>query len=103
MHIKSGDTVQVIAGGDKGTVGKVTKVNTKTGQVIVEGVNIQTKHVKPSSDEEGGQIIKREAPVHHSNVQHYSETAKVVSRVGVKVEGDKKVRYLKKTGEVIDK
>jgi len=103
MHVKSGDLVKVIAGSDKGTVGKVTKVNTKTGKVLIDGVNIKTKHVKPSGEEEGGQIVKVEAPVHHSNVQHYSETAQVVSRIGFKVEGDKKVRYLKKTGEVIDK
>jgi len=103
MHVKSGDLVQVISGRDKGTVGKITKVNTKTGQVMIDGVNIKTKHVKPSGEEEGGQIVKAEAPVHHSNVQHYSESGKTVSRVGYKIEGDKKVRYLKKTGEVLDK
>ena len=104
MHVKSGDTIQVIAGKDKGKVGKISKVNTKTGQVLIEGVNIKTKHVKPTQgEEEAGQIIKKEFPVHHSNVQHYSESANVVSRIGHKVENGKKVRYLKKTGEVIDK
>lgn len=103
MHVKSGDLVQVIAGGDKGKIGKITSVNTKTGQVMIEGVNIKTKHVKPSAEGETGQIVKKEFPVHHSNVQHYSEASQVVSRVGHKVEGDKKVRFLKKTGEVIDK
>lgn len=105
MHVCSGDLVQVISGKDKGLVGKITRVNTKTGQVVVEGANIRTKHVKPQqgAEEEGGQIVKAEAPVHHSNVQHYSESAKTASRVGHKMEGDKKVRYLLKTGEVIDK
>jgi large subunit ribosomal protein L24 len=104
MHVKSGDMVQVISGHDKGKVGKITMVNTKTGEVAVEGVNIKTKHVKPTAgEEEGGQIVKKEYPVHHSNVQHYSESAQTTSRIGRKVENGKKVRFLKKTGEVIDK
>lgn len=105
MHVKSGDIVKVIAGKDKGKVGKIVKVNTKTGEVLVEGVNIKTKHVKPTpGEEEAGQITKKEYPVHHSNVQHYSEAQQTVSRLGHKVESDgKKVRYLIKTGEVLDK
>ena len=104
MHIKSGDLVKVIAGKDKGKVGKIVTVNTKTGQAIVEGTNIKTKHVKPTpNDEEGGQIIKKEYPVHHSNLQHYSESAQVSSRIGYRMEEGKKVRFLKKTGEAIDK
>jgi large subunit ribosomal protein L24 len=101
LHVKSGDLVKVIAGADKGKVGKITKVNRKTGQVVMEGVNLRTKHVKPMGEEEEGQIVKVEFPVHHSNVQHYSEAQGVVSRIGHKMEGDKKVRYLKKTGEVL--
>ncbi len=73
---------QVIAGSDKGTVGKITKVNTKTGTVIVEGVNIKTKHVKPTAQGETGQIVKKEFPVHHSNVQLYSTEKEVSSRIG---------------------
>lgn len=101
--MKTGDLVQVIAGGDKGKIGKVTKVNTKTGQVVVEGVNIKTKHVKPTNEEEGGQIVKSEFPVHSSNVQHYSEASAVRSRVGHKMQEGVKIRYLVKTGEVLDK
>lgn len=104
MHVKTGDTVQVIAGGDKGKVGKITKVNRKTGQVTVEGVNIRTKHVKPQNEEEGGKILKSEFPVHHSNVQHYSESSGVRSRISYRInEEGKKVRVMVKTGEVIDK
>lgn len=103
MHIRAGDLVKVIAGSDKGTIGKITKVNAKTGQVIVEGVNIKTKHVKPKAQGETGQIMKMEFPVHHSNVQLYSEKEGVVSRAGMKVLGDgSKVRFLKKTGEVLE-
>ncbi|GAB4823203.1 hypothetical protein N2152v2_010249 [Parachlorella kessleri] len=103
MHVKSGDTVQVIAGSDKGVVGKITKVNTKTGTVLVEGVNIKTKHVKPTQEGEAGQIVKKEFPVHHSNVQLYSTEKQVRSRIGYKVLDDgRKVRYLKKTGEIVD-
>ena len=101
LHVKSGDMVKVIAGADKGKVGKITKVNRKSGEVVMEGVNVRTKHVKPMGEEEEGQIVKVEFPVHHSNVQHYSEAQGVVSRVGHKMEGGKKVRYLKKTGEVL--
>lgn len=101
LHVKTGDIVKVIAGSDKGKVGKITKVDRKSGQVVMEGVNIRTKHVKPMGEEEEGQILRTEFPIHHSNVQHYSEAQGVVSRIGHKVEGGKKVRYLKKTGEVL--
>lgn len=102
MHVKTGDTVQVIAGTAKGTVGKVVKVLTKTGEVVVEGVNIKTKHVKPAAQGESGQIVKKEFPVHHSNVQLYSTEKQVRSRIGHKIdEAGKKVRYLKRTGEVL--
>jgi len=100
LHVKTGDNVKVISGADKGTVGKIKTVNRKTGQVVIEGVNVRTRHVKPMGEEEG-QIVKSEKPIHHSNVQHYSEAQGVVSRVGHKMEGGKKVRYLKKTGEVL--
>lgn len=100
MHVKSGDLVQVIAGKDKGKVGTITKVNTKTGEVLLEGVNIKTKHMKPQGEEEG-RIAKVEYPIHHSNVQHYSEAKEVRSRVGKKIVDGKKVRYLIKTGEVL--
>ncbi|KAL6782195.1 PRPL24 [Auxenochlorella protothecoides x Auxenochlorella symbiontica] len=103
MHVKTGDVVQVIAGDDRGKVGKIVKVHTKIGKVLIEGVNVKTKHVKPQSKEEAGQVMQQEYPIHHSNVAHYSEAQKVASRIGHKLNDDgKKVRFLKKTGEVID-
>ncbi|KAI7840760.1 hypothetical protein COHA_005574 [Chlorella ohadii] len=101
MHVRKGDTVKVIAGGDKGKVGTVLDINTKRGEVVVEGVNIKTKHVKPAAQGEEGQILKKEFPVHHSNVAVYSTAQQTHSRVGFKVVDGKKVRYLKKTGEVL--
>eukprot|EP00241_Pyramimonas_parkeae_P007442 CAMPEP_0114250142 /NCGR_PEP_ID=MMETSP0058-20121206/14538_1 /TAXON_ID=36894 /ORGANISM="Pyramimonas parkeae, CCMP726" /LENGTH=163 /DNA_ID=CAMNT_0001363775 /DNA_START=96 /DNA_END=587 /DNA_ORIENTATION=+ len=102
MHVKKGDTVQVIAGKDKGKVSEVTEVMTKTGKVMVKDVNMMTKHVKPRSAEEAGQIINKEAPIHHSNIMHYSKAKEVRSRVATKVKDDgTKVRVLVKTGEEI--
>lgn len=103
MHVKSGDTVQVIAGKDKGKVGEVLQVNPKASQVIVKGANMRTRHLKPRQDGESGQIVTEEAPIHSSNVMLYSEKEKVASRIGYTfTEDGKKVRVLKKTGEVID-
>jgi len=103
MHVKKGDTVQVITGKDKGKVGEVLTVIPKKSQVVVEGVNIRTKHVKPQQEGESGQIVTQEAPIHSSNVMLYSEKEKVVSRVCYTFNADgRKVRMLKKTGEVID-
>jgi large subunit ribosomal protein L24 len=103
MHVKKGDTIQVISGRDKGKVGAITTVNPKTSQVIVEGVNVRTKHVKPRQEGESGQIVTFEAPIHSSNVMHYSTKEKTVSRVGYTFTPEgRKVRTLKKTGEIID-
>ena len=103
MHVKKGDTVQVISGRDKGKVGEVMEAIPKSSQVIVKGVNIRTKHVKPQQEGESGQIATFEAPVHSSNVMLYSEKEKVVSRVCYTFTDDgRKVRMLKKTGEIID-
>lgn len=103
IHVRKGDTVQVIAGRDRGKVGEVLAVNPKTGQVVVEGVNIRTKHVKPQQEGESGQIVTQEGPVHSSNVMLYSEKEKVASRVAhTFTEDGRKVRMLKKTGEIID-
>jgi large subunit ribosomal protein L24 len=102
LHVKVGDTVQVITGKDKGQVGKVAQIFAKTSKVIVEGVNIQTKHQKPQDEGQTGQIITREAPIHSSNVMLYSEKQKTVSRVCYTMKDGKKVRMLKKTGEILD-
>ena len=103
MHVRKGDTVQVIAGRDRGKVGEILSVNPKKSQVIVQSVNIRTKHVKPQQEGESGQIVTQEAPIHSSNVMLYSEKEKVASRVAYTFDQDgRKVRMLKKTGEIID-
>lgn len=96
--IKKGDQVIVIAGKNKGSQGKVKSV--KNGKVLIEGVNNITKHAKPSQANPNGGIIKMEAPIDISNVMYLSKGKP--SRVGFKVDGDKKVRVAKATGEVID-
>ncbi len=103
MHVKKGDTIQVISGRDKGKVGEVTDTLPKTSQVVVKGVNVRTKHVKPQQDGESGQIATIEAPIHSSNVMLYSTKEQVASRVSYTfTEEGRKVRMLKKTGEIID-
>ena len=100
IRIKKGDTVKVIAGKDKDKEGKVIAINHKNNTVIVEGVNMITKHTKPSAANANGGIVHQEAPIAISNVM-YSIKGKV-SRIGYKMDGDKKVRVAKATGEVID-
>ena len=103
MHVKKGDMIQIISGRDKGKVAEIIQTLPKTSQVLVKGVNIRTKHVKPQQEGESGQITTYEAPIHSSNVMLYSEKEKVASRVGYTVTEDgRKVRVLKKTGEIID-
>ena len=100
MKIKKGDTVKVIAGKDKGKEGKVSAVDVKNGTVTVEGVNMHTKHTKPSAQNQNGGIITQEGPIHISNVMLVVKGQ--VTRVGFKVEDGKKVRIAKKNGSVID-
>ncbi|TVQ53619.1 MAG: 50S ribosomal protein L24 [Spirulina sp. DLM2.Bin59] len=103
MHVKKGDTVQVISGKDKGKVGEVLRSLPRISKIVVKGVNIRTKHVKPQQEGESGRIDTFEAPIHSSNVMLYSNKEKVASRVGYTVtEEGRKVRVLKKTGEIID-
>jgi large subunit ribosomal protein L24 len=103
LHVKKGDTVQVITGKDKGTVAEVLKTYPSLSKVLVKGVNIKTKHVKPQQEGESGQITTTEFPIHSSNVMLYSTKEKVASRVCYTVNSDgRKVRMLKKTGEIID-
>ena len=98
MKIKKGDTVRVIAGKDKDKEGKVLSV--KNGKVLVEGVNMLTKHTKPSAANQNGGIIHQEGPIDASNVMYVHNGD--VTRIGFKMDGDKKVRVAKKTGDVID-
>jgi len=103
MHVKKGDTVQVITGSDKGKVGEILRVLPKVSKVVVKDVNVRTKHVKPRQEGESGQITTFEAPIHSSNVMLYSTKENVASRVcHTFTEDGRKVRMLKKTGEIID-
>ena len=97
MKIKKGDTVKVIAGKDKDKEGKVLAV--KDGKVLVEGVNMVTKHTKPSAQNQQGGIVNKEAYIDASNVMLVVNGK--ATRVGFKMDGDKKVRYAKANGEVI--
>ncbi|WP_072726086.1 50S ribosomal protein L24 [Tepidibacter thalassicus] len=102
MRVKKGDTVVVIAGKDKGKKGKVLKVFPKTQRVIVEGVNMVTKHQKPNAKVQQGGIIHQEAAIHISNVMPFDAKAGKGVRVGFKVlEDGTKVRISRKTGEEI--
>lgn len=100
MKIKKGDTVKVIAGKDKDKEGKVIAVNKKDGKVLVEGVNMLTKHTKPSAANQNGGIVHQEGYIDASNVMYVHKGQ--ATKVGFKMDGDKKVRFAKKTGEVID-
>ena len=100
MKIKKGDMVKVIAGKDKDKEGKVISVDQKNGKVVVENVNMLTKHTKPSVANQNGGIVHQEGYIDASNVM-YLHNGKA-TRVGFKMDGDKKVRVAKSTGEVID-
>lgn len=103
MHIKKGDTVKVITGDYKGKTGKVLHVLKRENRVVVDGVNIISRHTRPSQTNPDGGIIKREAPIHASNVQVIDPKTKEATKVGNKVVDGKKVRYAKKSGTVLDK
>ena len=101
LKIKKGDTVYVNAGNDKGKTGKVLSVLKDEDRVIVEGVNIVSKHTKPNSKQPQGGIIKQEAAIHISNVNLIDPASSKPTRVGFKVEDGKKVRVAKKSGQEI--
>ncbi len=100
FKIKKGDTVKVIAGKDKDKEGKVISVDRKKNKVLVEGVNKITKHEKPSVANQNGGIVQKEAPIDASNVMYVHKGK--ATRIGFKIEKDKKVRYAKSTGDIID-
>ena len=101
MHkIKKDDMVKIIAGKDKDKTGKVLSVDSKKNEVVVEGCNMVTKHTKPSQTNQNGGIVHQEGPISASNVMFVSEGK--VSRIGYKMDGDKKVRVAKAIGKVID-
>ena len=99
FKIKSGDTVKVLAGDHKGSEGKVLQILKDKDRVLVEGVNMVSKHTKPSATNPQGGIVKKEAPLHMSNVA-LVENGEAV-RVGYRIEGDKKVRFSKKSDKAI--
>ncbi len=100
VKIRKGDTVKVIAGKDKDKEGKVLSVEPKKNRIVVEGVNMITKHTKPSASNQAGGIVSKEAPIDLSNVMYLHKGQP--TRLGYKMDGDKKVRIAKKTGEVVD-
>ena len=99
--IKKGDRVVVLTGKDKGKPGTVTKVLTKENKVLVQGINVVQRHTRPSQGDPQGGIKNKELPIHVSNVALVDSAGKP-TRVGFRVEGDKKVRFAKTTGEVIN-
>ncbi len=103
MHVKKGDKVMVISGKDKGKTGVILAVFPKKDRVIVEGVNIVKKHAKPSQANPQGGILNLEAPIHVSNVMPLDPKTDKPTRVGYKIVDGKKVRYAKRSGEILDK
>ncbi|MGF6376816.1 large subunit ribosomal protein L24 [Clostridiales Family XIII bacterium PM5-7] len=101
MRIKKEDTVIVITGKDKGKTGKVLRTMPKDNKVVVEGVNIQTKHQKQTRTEKA-EIKHFEGPIDASNVMLYDTKAKAAIKVGYKIDGERKVRVNRKTGNTID-
>ena len=102
LHIKKNDTVVVLAGEDKGKTGKVLKVLVEKNRALVEGVNMVSKSTKPSAQNPQGGIVKKEAPIHISNLSLVDPKSGKATRVGIKVTEDgKKVRIAKKSGEEI--
>ena len=101
LHIQKGDTVQVLAGSDKGKTGRVLSVLAKENRAIVEGINVVSKSTKPNAKHPQGGIIKKEAPIHMSNINVVDPKTGKPTRVGFKFVEGKKVRYSKKSGEEI--
>tara|TARA_Y100001958_G_scaffold65909_1_gene44332 strand:- start:1567 stop:1869 length:303 start_codon:yes stop_codon:yes gene_type:complete len=96
MKIKKGDTVQIITGKDKGKSGRIIKVHTEKQRVVVEGLNMVSKHQRPTQENPQGGIVQTEASIHHSNVMLVDKNK--ITRVGYKLEKGKKIRYSKKSG-----
>ena len=101
LKIKTGDTVRIIAGDHKGTEGKVVLVDREKNKAIVEGANMVSKHEKPSAQNPQGGIVKKEAPIHISNLSLIDSKSGEATRVGYEVRDGKKVRISKKSKEVI--
>ena len=100
--IKKGDSVIVLTGKDKGRKGQVLRVFPTESRLLVQGINIVQRHTRPSQTNPQGGIVNKEAPIHVSNVAFVDPKSGGATRVGFRVDGDKKVRVAKKSGEVID-
>ena len=102
LHVKTGDTVVVIAGKDKGKQGKITAAMPEKNRVVVEGVNMVKRHTKPTQKNPKGGIISKEAPIHVSNVAIVASDGKA-TKIGYQEKDGRKVRIARRSGEVIDK
>jgi len=104
MKVRKGDDVIVLSGRDKGKKGSVLRVLREDNRVVVQGVNVVKRHTKPSAAQPGG-IVEREAPIHVSNIAHVDPADGKPTRVGFKFldDGQRKVRFAKRSGEVIDR
>jgi large subunit ribosomal protein L24 len=103
LLLKKGDTVQVISGKDKGNTGKILNIDRRNARVIVEGVNIVTKHVKPTQAGQEGKIVKFEAPIHYSNVLLHCKESGKGERLKIRINDDKsKTRIFAKSGTAAD-
>lgn len=103
MKIRKDDKVKVMTGKDKGKISKVLRVLNDKNKIVVEGVNVVKKHVKPGVISKEGGIISIEKPVDVSNVMYYDDSSKKVVKVGYKVVDGKKYRVSKESGEILDK
>jgi large subunit ribosomal protein L24 len=102
LNIKKGDTVIVITGNDKGKKGRVLEVNRKTDKALVEGVNMVSRHTKPNSENPNGGIVKKESPIHISNIMLVDPSKGEATRIGRRLDANNKlVRYSKKSNEEI--
>ena len=101
LKMKTGDIVRVIAGDHKGSEGKIVRVIRESNKAVVEGVNMVSKHTKPSAKSPQGGIIKKEAPIQISNLSLLDPKSKEITKVGFRVDGDKKVRFSKKSNQVL--
>lgn len=102
IHVKAGDIIKIISGKYKGQIGEIQKIFIKTGKVLINNINIKTKHIRPKQEGETGQIIKIEAAIHSSNVMIYSKEKQIASRCKIMINDQQiKQKILKKTGEIV--
>ncbi|RZV65401.1 MAG: 50S ribosomal protein L24 [Flavobacteriaceae bacterium] len=101
LKLKSGDTVKIIAGDHKGSEGKILKVLIDKNKAIVEGTNMVKKHTKPSAQNPQGGIVEKEAPIHISNLSLIDPNSGEATRVGYRMDGEKKERIAKKSDQVV--